>query len=237
MLGVMAACSIGGCENTVSNTQSGASNSGSAKNGGLLNEPKVFKGIDWTKLALPGRKVVSPGMTANSYCEMTPFKEFPSKHVVIYYLDLSGKSLAIVPATCAAYNQSPTFFFLFGVGHGSKPRLLEVIYEGNISAKPLTQAVPTASIAASEPHGWSGLFIWDGPSGDRQVPIGPPGVQIQGKRLIISGLVIPVGGTPPTPSYSYGGMVTSSYIYRWTGNLFRFIDATAGVPPNVPQQR
>ena len=193
----------------------------------------AFKYVNWTNINLPGKSLSLPGMAANVTCKMSPMLAYASKNVVVYWFNAAGQSLAIVPGKCATVNQSPVSFFLYQGVSKPIPKLLEVIYEGNLSASLLTHAVPTASVAALQPHPWVGLFEWNASGTVSSSRSALPGIRVKNERVLISGLVIPKGGTPPIPASSIKGMVTTTYTYRWSNGLLRFVGSTAGVSPVV----
>ena len=191
--------------------------------------------IDWEKVRLPGADIIPPGTSAR--CAMKPSEENKLRGVAVYYFSAGGQDFAVLPARCAALNQSQENFFLYALGRHRRPRLREVIYQSEGAATGLlTRSVTTAAIATTSPHSWSGWFEWASPTlvGASKVPAGTRGVEITGSQLIIRGLVIPVGGHPPDPAYSVRGLELGAYIFAWRDGLFRFVRATAGTPPTRP---
>jgi hypothetical protein len=201
----------------------------------LRTTPPAFAKVDWEKLPLPGKDLVSPGMLPTAFCDMSPVEVWPSKKTVVFYLKGFGnKPLAVLPVTCAAYNQSPISFLVYQGVLGHQPKLLEVLYEGELFKQLLTNGVPTASVAAQKPYPWSGLFIWNGPGGGPGLNRKELSFAVSGRMLTIGGLVVPANGRPPYSGDTTKGYVFAKYSYIWTRGLFRFMSSTAGVPPFVP---
>jgi hypothetical protein len=194
--------------------------------------------INWEKVRLPGVSVIPPGTIAR--CDMKASEDYKLRRVTAYYFSAGGQDLAVLPARCA-FNQSQENFFLYALARHGRPRLREVIYQSEGTATGLlTRSVPTAALAATRPHGWSGWFEWASPNivpslvEIRKVPAGTRGVELTGSRLIIRGLVIPAGAHPPDPAYSVRGLKFGAYIFAWRDGLFRFVRATTGAAPARP---
>lgn len=188
--------------------------------------------VNWMTVHLPGASEVVPG--TRRACDMAPYVDNHSHRAAAYYFVSHKQDYAVVPAACRSLNQAQVNFFLFSMRPDRKPQLREVVFQSDGAASGLlTRAVPTAAVAASHPHSWSGWFQWAGPNevGTKAIPARTVGVQIKGLELSIRGLVIPVGGQPPTPTYTDHGTVLASYIFGWHDGLFDFVRATAGVAP------
>ena len=167
---------------------------------------------------------------------MAPLHALPSTKVFVYYLQGFGKaSLALLPVECAAFNQSPVSFLVYRSNPHGAPRLLEVLYEGNVSSQLLTERVRTAAQASFKPHGWSGFFEWNGPESRFPWDRHSLSVGVHGNTLSLGGLVIPVGGTPPSHADSETGLVEAIYTFVWRSGIFEFEGASAGVAPVVPK--
>lgn len=230
---MLAACGIAAVKTVTSSTPK---RSASASHGSVLRTvPAAFAGVEWDKVPIPGKDLVSPGMLPTASCDMSPVRLWPSNKTVAFYLTGFGnRPLAVVPVECAAYNQSPISFLLYQGVLGRQPKLLEVLYEGNLFGRLLTNRVPTASVAAQKPHHWSGLFIWNGPGSRFGLNRKELSFAVSGSALSFGGLVVPVNGTLPYAGDSTRGYVFARYTYVWTGDLFRFVSSSAGVPLVVP---
>lgn len=197
--------------------------------------PAQFANVDWANVPLPGWSEIPPGMGATSTCGMSALATSSGSGRLVYYLTgFSPGPLAVVPAQCQHLNQSPLTFFLFKSTAGTQPKLFEVLYEGNFGAQVLDTSVPVASLAATTPEGWSGLFYWNGLTAPQGSVGKDAGLAVARNELYLSGKVIPKGGQPPIPSFSTKGLVGTRYIYQWLDGRFRFMKATEGVTPVVP---
>ncbi len=238
LLAVGAAIVLGACGGTVasgahSSTQARVS---SASLGTVLRTvPPAFSNVNWSTVPFPGKHLVSPGMLPNAYCDMAPVRLWPSKGVAAYYLEGFGNEpLAVLPIECDAYNQSPISFVVYQSLLGHQPKLLEVLYEGNLAPRLLTSRVPTASVAAHNPHGWSGLFIWNGPGSRFGLNHKELSLAVSDHTLSLGGLAIPANGTLPSAGDSKKGYVFAKYTYIWTHGSFRFESSSAGASPVAP---
>ena len=190
--------------------------------------PSEFADVQWSQVQLPGKTFHPPGTTPTTTCGMTV--------LYVYYLyGYVHGQLALVVGRCGNLNEAPLALFIYSAGQSSQHKLLQVLYEGNFGPALLSKAVPTASLAASKPYGWSGFFLWSGLSTANGGVGKTRGISVKGENLLLTGKVIPVNGEPPVPSYTGKGLVRATYTYRWSDGRFRFVSASAGVSPTVPR--
>ncbi len=185
------------------------------------NVPTEFAKVKWPLVVLPGKDAVSPGMLSTAHCNMALLS--PTNPEITYLSGRNLSTLAVVPGWCASYNQSPYNLFVYEVGtNKSAPKLLEVLYQGLQIGRPLTNAVPTASLAALKPYPYSGLFYWKS-------------ISVHGTTVALGGLVIPKGKKPPIPYYSEKGLSMATYYYGYIRGKFELIKVVSpGVSPIVP---
>ena len=219
VLTIVGTVMLAGCGSTTTNATNASHSFLSYK--ALSKAPTDFANVHWLSLTLPGQNAITPGMLPTAHCHMSLLSS--RRPGITYLVGDNLPTLAIVPGWCASYAQSPYNVFVYEPSSSGAPKLMEILYQGLQTSVPITSSVPTASLAATKPFAYSGLFYWHG-------------LTVEGTTLILHGLVIPKGKKLTVPYYlSVRGLSKATYYYKLENGRFVFTRAiTPGVAPVVP---
>ena len=166
---------------------------------------QAFSHVNWNEVVLPGQSAIPEPPLMKAGCAMQPlgqiYKTAETKFVA-YLSPSAGVNLAVLAASCSAYNTNAFTLFVYRANGTSQPTLLEVAYDGWFSATgDLTSAVPTACASTK---GWHAYFLYH----SMRIIGGGQGFAVEGLTFGPKGPTIPLASAQLVPaemSFAWNG--------------------------------
>ena len=166
---------------------------------------QAFSRVNWNEVVLPGQSAIPEPPLMKAGCAMDPLGQIyqTSENKFVAYLSPSpGVNLAVLAASCSAYNTNAFTLFVYRATGTSRPTLLEVAYDGWFSTtSDLTSTVPTACASAK---GWHAYFLYR----SMRIIGGGQGFAVDGLTFGPKGPTIPLASAQMVPaevSFTWNG--------------------------------